>query len=95
MPGEASAVKQIRAAGLDLPILGDEDLDGDYWKEAVPGLSDVYYSTYASIYGDDPDDQVNELVDRYKQETRQDPRHLRVPDRLCDGRGDQERGRGR
>ena len=60
MPGEASAVKQIRAAGLDMPLLGDEDLDGDYWKEAVPGLSDVYYSTYASIYGDDPDDQVNE-----------------------------------
>jgi branched-chain amino acid transport system substrate-binding protein len=69
MPGEASAVKQIRAAGIDLPLLGDEDLDGDYWKEAVPGLSDVYYSTYASIYGDDPDDKVNELVDRYKQES--------------------------
>jgi branched-chain amino acid transport system substrate-binding protein len=73
MPGEASAVKQIRAAGIDLPLLGDEDLDGDYWKEAVPGLSDVYYATYASIYGDDPDDKVNELVDRYKQETGKSP----------------------
>ncbi len=69
MPGEASAMKQIRAAGIDVPILADEDVDGDYWKEAVPDVSDVYYATYASIYGDDPDAKVNELVDRYQKKT--------------------------
>ncbi|MGB0119865.1 MAG: ABC transporter substrate-binding protein [Solirubrobacterales bacterium] len=68
MPGEASAIKQIRAAGLDMPILGDEDLDGDYWKEAVPGVSDIYYATYASIFGDDSDPKINELLDRYKEQ---------------------------
>ncbi|MGA7397078.1 MAG: ABC transporter substrate-binding protein [Solirubrobacterales bacterium] len=68
MPGEASAIKQIRAAGLDMPILGDEDLDGDYWKEAVPGVSDIYYATYASIFGDDSDPNINELLDRYKEQ---------------------------
>ena len=47
----------------------DEDIDGDYWKGGVPDLNDVYYATYASIYGDDPDPKVNELVDRYKQKT--------------------------
>jgi branched-chain amino acid transport system substrate-binding protein len=73
MPGEASAIKQIRAAGIDLPLLGDEDIDGDYWKDAVPGLSDVWYATYASIYGDDPDEKVNEIVDRYKQKTGKAP----------------------
>jgi branched-chain amino acid transport system substrate-binding protein len=73
MPGEASAIKQIRAAGIDLPLLGDEDIDGDYWKDAVPGLSDVWYATYASIYGDDPDEKVNEIVDRYKQQTGKAP----------------------
>ena len=67
MPGQASAMKQMRAAGIDVPILADEDIDGDYWKESVPGISDVYYSTYASIYGDDPDPTVNELVDRYEE----------------------------
>ncbi|MDQ2700636.1 MAG: ABC transporter substrate-binding protein, partial [Actinomycetota bacterium] len=67
-PGAASALKQIRAAGLDMPILGDEDLDGDYWKEAVPGISDVYYATYASIYGDDSDPKINDLLDRYKDQ---------------------------
>jgi branched-chain amino acid transport system substrate-binding protein len=69
MPGEASAMKQIRAAGIDVPIFADEDVDGDYWKDAVPGITDVVYATYASIYGDDPDPKVNELVDRYKQKT--------------------------
>lgn len=69
MPGEASAIKQLRAAGIDVPILADEDIDGDYWKGGVPNLNDVYFATYASIYGDDPDQKVNELVDRYKQKT--------------------------
>lgn len=68
MPTQASAMKQLRAAGLDMPILGDEDIDGDYWKEAVPDVSDVYYATYASIYGDDPDAKINRLVDRYVAE---------------------------
>ena len=67
MPGQASALKQMRAAGLDMPILGDEGFDGDYWKKAVPNISDIFYVSYASIYGDDPDAQVNDLVDAYKQ----------------------------
>lgn len=68
MPSQASALKQIRAAGLDMPILGDEDLDGDYWKEAVPDISDVYYATYASIFGDDSDPAINKLLDRYEEQ---------------------------
>ena len=50
-----------------MPILAEEDVDGDYWKEAVPDVSDVYYATYASIYGDDPDPAVNEMVERYQE----------------------------
>jgi len=67
MPGEASVIKQIRAAGLDMPILAEEDADGDFWKEAVPDVSDVYFVTYVSIYGDDPDQAVNELVARFQK----------------------------
>ena len=69
MPGEASAIKQLRAAGVDVPILADEDIDGDYWKGGVPDLNDVFFATYASIYGDDPDPKVNDFVDRYKAKT--------------------------
>ncbi|MBS1676998.1 MAG: ABC transporter substrate-binding protein [Actinobacteria bacterium] len=67
MPGQAAAIKQIRAAGLNMPILAEEDVDGDYWKEAVPGVSGIYYATYVSIYGDDPSPEVNELVARYEK----------------------------
>jgi branched-chain amino acid transport system substrate-binding protein len=69
MPGLASAVKQIRAAGLEMPILSDEDIDGDSWKSAVPELNDIYFTTNASLYGDDPEKEVQELVDRYKEKT--------------------------
>jgi branched-chain amino acid transport system substrate-binding protein len=72
-PGFAKAVKQVRAAGIDVPIVGGSDLDGDYWKDAVPNLSDVYFTAYASIYGDDPDKQVNDLVARYTKTTGKKP----------------------
>ncbi len=61
-----SYVRQIRAAGINLPILAGESLDGDYWIEAVPDLSDFHHLTYGSIHGDDPDPKVNEFVARFK-----------------------------
>lgn len=64
-PGGASVIKQIRAAGIDLPIITDQAFDGDTWKEAVPNLSNVYLSSYASLAGDDPDPKVNRFVERY------------------------------
>lgn len=60
-----SYVRQIRAGGIALPILAGESLDGDYWIEAVPDLSDFYNLTYGSVYGDDPDPRVNEFVERF------------------------------
>jgi branched-chain amino acid transport system substrate-binding protein len=72
-PGFAKALKQVRAAGITAPIVGGSDLDGDYWKSAVPNLSDVYFTAYASIYGDDPNAKVNDLVARYKKSTGKTP----------------------
>jgi branched-chain amino acid transport system substrate-binding protein len=64
-PGGASALKQIRAAGVDAPILTSESMDGSYWLSAVPNLSNFYNTTYASVFGDDPNPRVNALVERY------------------------------
>jgi branched-chain amino acid transport system substrate-binding protein len=61
-PGGATLLRQIRAAGIDQPVVSPAGMDGDYWIEAVPDLSDFYYTGFASIYGDDPRDKVNELV---------------------------------
>lgn len=58
MPGVVSAIRQIRNAGIDTPILNGSGVDGSYWMDAVPGLSEFYIPVQGSIYGDDPDPAV-------------------------------------
>ena len=53
-PGGASAIRQIRGAGINLPILAAAAFDGSYWLSAVPKLSNFYYPALGSLYGDDP-----------------------------------------
>jgi branched-chain amino acid transport system substrate-binding protein len=67
-PGGPSAIRQLRAAGVDQPVLTGESMDGDYWAGAVPGLSNFYVVDYGSIYGDDPDAKINEFYQRYQKE---------------------------
>jgi branched-chain amino acid transport system substrate-binding protein len=64
-PGGASAIKQIRAAGIDTPLLSSQAMDGDYWLQAVPDLSGFYYNAYMSIFGDEPLPERQALLDRY------------------------------
>ncbi|QEX18166.1 branched-chain amino acid ABC transporter substrate-binding protein [Hypericibacter terrae] len=53
-PQGPSAIRQLRAAGLNQPLIGSESWDGDFWLEAVPDLSNMYIVTYGSIFGTDP-----------------------------------------
>ncbi|APH71350.1 hypothetical protein BSQ44_08190 [Aquibium oceanicum] len=66
-PAGPGALRQLRAAGLTMPILSGEDMDGDYWLESVPNLSDFYYAAMGSIFGDDPRPEVNEFVARFTE----------------------------
>jgi branched-chain amino acid transport system substrate-binding protein len=66
-PGGAGFVKQIRDAGIDLPIVSGIGMDGDYWIEATPDLSDFYLTAYASVKGDDPSEAVNDAVAEYEK----------------------------
>jgi branched-chain amino acid transport system substrate-binding protein len=72
-PGAASAIRQTRAAGVDTPIVASASMDGKFWLEAIPNLSDFYYTAYASLFGDDPDPTVNQLVKRYTAKTGEFP----------------------
>lgn len=67
LPGQASAMRQLRAAGIDLPLLSGVALDGDYWISSTPGLTDFYGLAKGSIRGDDPREPVNELVKKYTE----------------------------
>jgi branched-chain amino acid transport system substrate-binding protein len=62
-PGGASAIRQIRAAGIDLPMVGGDGHDGDFWMDATPNLSNWYTMDYGSIHGDDPRPVFNEACD--------------------------------
>ena len=66
-PAGPGALRQLRAAGLTMPILSGEDMDGDYWLESVPNLSDFYYAAMGSIFGDDPRPEVNEFIARFTE----------------------------
>jgi branched-chain amino acid transport system substrate-binding protein len=53
-PGGASATKQIRAAGIDLPIIGGAGFDGTFWLGAVPNLKNFYTIAGGVTSGGDP-----------------------------------------
>ena len=66
IPGAASAVKQIRAAGIASKILNGSAVDGSYWLEAVPNLSDFYLPVQGSVHGDDPNPKVEAFNKAYE-----------------------------
>lgn len=66
-PGGSSAMRQLRAAGVDQPLLLSESWDGDYWLEAVPNLSDAYLVTYGSVFDNDPRPEVAAFMKKFKE----------------------------
>ena len=64
-PGGPSAIRELRAAGIDLPIMTGVGMDGTYWFDAVPHLSEFYVAVQASIFGD-PRQSVEDLKAKFK-----------------------------
>jgi branched-chain amino acid transport system substrate-binding protein len=65
-PGGASAVRQIRTGGVNLPILGGAGFDGTFWLKSTPNLSDFYYDAMVSSALDDPNPKVNAYIKSVK-----------------------------
>jgi len=63
-PGAASSVRQLRAAGIDLPIFSATAMDGTYWLNSTPGLKDFYLPVQA-LTVDDTRAEVNALTAAY------------------------------
>ena len=68
-PGGASAVRQLRAAGINSWILNGSAMDGSYWLDAVPNLSKFIVPVQGSIYGDDPEPKVEEFNKIFHEKT--------------------------
>lgn len=69
IPGAASAVRQIRAAGINSLILNGSAVDGSYWLDATPDLSGFVVPVQGSIYGDDPRPEVEAFNVAYEKAT--------------------------
>lgn len=72
-PGGASALRQLRAAGVSQPVLAGEAMDGNFWLAMTPGLDKFYVANYASYVGDDPDSAVNAFFQRLQKKTGKAP----------------------
>ena len=59
-PGGASAIKQIQAAGVDLPISASSAFDGTFWLKGIPNPDDVYMTSNGSAY-DPPNEATAKL----------------------------------
>jgi branched-chain amino acid transport system substrate-binding protein len=66
-PGGASAIKQIRAAGIDLPILGPSAFDGTYWLKGISDTDGLYATSNGSIY-DPPNVATGKLLRHLRSE---------------------------
>lgn len=67
----ATFTQSLRALGNETPIICSWACDGNFW---VPeGLNDFHYVTFASVFGDDPEAEVNELAEAVAEVTGQPP----------------------
>jgi branched-chain amino acid transport system substrate-binding protein len=60
--GLAPFVGGLRSLGNNTPVLNSWGGDGNYWWPKNPKVTNYYYVTYGSIFGDDPIRGVNVLV---------------------------------
>lgn len=56
-------VSGLRSLGNDTPILNSWAGDGTYWVTDNPQVTEYYAVTYASVFGDDPNPEVQELIE--------------------------------
>ncbi len=66
-PGAGTAVKQIRSAGVDIPIGLGTSGSGSAWLDCCSGLSHVFIPEQGSVHGDDPNPKVEEFNKTYEK----------------------------
>jgi branched-chain amino acid transport system substrate-binding protein len=68
MPGAASALRQVRAAGIKVPILGGTEWEGNYWLSSAGGtVNKLYHVGNGALFGDDPNPAINKLFKKYRK----------------------------
>ena len=58
----SSFITDLRTAGVKTPVLNSWAGDGTYWLPKSPKVTNYYFVTFASVFGDDPSKAVNKLA---------------------------------
>jgi branched-chain amino acid transport system substrate-binding protein len=65
----STLISGMRSAGNDTPVLNSWAGDGTYWLPKSPKVTNYWFVTFASIFGDDPTAAVNKLAKQVKAGT--------------------------
>jgi branched-chain amino acid transport system substrate-binding protein len=65
----STLVSGLRSLGNNTPILNSWAGDGTYWVPQNPKVTNYYFVTYASVFGDDPSKAVDALAKKVKAAT--------------------------
>jgi branched-chain amino acid transport system substrate-binding protein len=65
----STLVSGLRTLGNDTPILNSWAGDGNYWLPKDPKVTNYYFVTFASAFGNDPNAAVNKLAKQVKAGT--------------------------
>jgi branched-chain amino acid transport system substrate-binding protein len=65
----STLISGMRSAGNDTPVLNSWAGDGTYWLPKSPQVTNYWFVTYASSFGDDPNKAVNKLAKQVKAGT--------------------------
>ncbi len=65
-PGGAAAVKQVRDAGVEVPIMGTGSFDGTYWLKGISNTKDIYLALNGSSY-DPPNETAAKLYKKLEK----------------------------
>jgi branched-chain amino acid transport system substrate-binding protein len=60
-------VSGLRSLGNQTPILNSWAGDGTYWVTSNPQVTNYYFVTYASVFGDDPNKAVRTMIAELKK----------------------------
>src|SRR5919198_3578159 len=65
----STLVTGLRSVGNNTPVLNSWAGDGTYWLPANPKVTNYWFVTFASSFGDDPSKAVNKLAKQVKAAT--------------------------
>jgi branched-chain amino acid transport system substrate-binding protein len=58
----STLITGLRSAGNNTPVLNSWAGDGNYWLPKSPPVTNYWFVTFASVFGDDPNPAINKLA---------------------------------